>query len=101
MIRWFAAIIFSLLIHALIIVFYNFFQNYDLNTKERKVTGVKFLPAEIKQEIKETQKKSIEPKIVESKATQPAIIEQKYDLYRIVIPQLIQIHPDERDEQFL
>tara|TARA_B100001939_G_scaffold278625_1_gene247132 strand:- start:620 stop:1198 length:579 start_codon:yes stop_codon:yes gene_type:complete len=79
MIRWLTAIIFSLLIHTLIIFFYNFFQNYDLNTKERKVTGVKFLPAEIKQEIKETQKKSIEPKIVESKATQPAIIEQKYD----------------------
>ena len=57
MIRWLTAIIFSLLIHALIIFFYNFFQNYDLNIKERKVTGVKFLPAETKQEIKEIQRK--------------------------------------------
>lgn len=89
MIRWLAAIIFSLLIHALIIFFYNFFQNYDLNTKERKVTGVKFLPAEIKQEIKETQKKSIEPKIVESKATQPAIIEQKYDFSSYINEELL------------
>ena len=89
MIRWLTAIIFSLLIHTLIIFFYNFFQNYDLNTKERKVTGVKFLPAEIKQEIKETQKKSIEPKIVESKATQPAIIEQKYDFSSYVNEELL------------
>ena len=89
MIRWLTAIIFSLLIHTLIIFFYNFFQNYDLNTKERKVTGVKFLPAEIKQEIKETQKKSIEPKIVESKATQPAIIEQKYDFSSYINEELL------------
>ena len=89
MIRWLTAIIFSLLIHALIIFFYNFFQNYDLNIKERKVTGVKFLPAEIKQEIKETQKKSIEPKIVESKATQPAIIEQKYDFSSYINEELL------------
>ena len=79
MIRWLTAIIFSLLIHALIIFFYNFFQNYDLNIKERKVTGVKFLPAEIKQEIREIQRKPIEPKIVESKAQQPATVEQKND----------------------
>ena len=89
MIRWLTAIIFSLLIHTLIIFFYNFFQNYDLNTKERKVTGVKFLPAEIKQEIKETQKKSIEPKIVESKATQPANIEQKYDFSSYINEELL------------
>ena len=89
MIRWLTAIIFSLLIHASIIFFYNFFQNYDLNIKERKVTGVKFLPAEIKQEIKETQKKSIEPKIVESKATQPAIIEQKYDFSSYINEELL------------
>lgn len=89
MIRWLTAIIFSLLIHTLIIFFYNFFQNYDLNTKERKVTGVKFLPAEIKQEIKETQKKSIEPKIVGSKATQPAIIEQKYDFSSYINEELL------------
>lgn len=89
MIRWLTAIIFSLLIHTLIIFFYNFFQNYDLNTKERKVTGVKFLPAEIKQEIKEIQKKSIEPKIVESKATQPAIIEQKYDFSSYINEELL------------
>jgi colicin import membrane protein len=89
MIRWLTAIIFSLLIHTLIIFFYNFFQNYDLNTKERKVTGVKILPAEIKQEIKETQKKSIEPKIVESKATQPAIIEQKYDFSSYINEELL------------
>jgi len=89
MIRWLTAIIFSLLIHTLIIFFYNFFQNYDLNIKERKVTGVKFLPAEIKQEIKETQKKSIEPKIVESKATQPAIIEQKYDFSSYINEELL------------
>ena len=89
MIRWLTAIIFSLLIHTSIIFFYNFFQNYDLNTKERKVTGVKFLPAEIKQEIKETQKKSIEPKIVESKATQPAIIEQKYDFSSYINEELL------------
>ncbi len=89
MIRWLTAIIFSLLIHTLIIFFYNFFQNYDLNTKERKVTGVKFLPAEIKQEIKETQKKSIEPKIVESKATQPAIIEQKNDFSSYINEELL------------
>ena len=89
MIRWLTAIIFSLLIHTLIIFFYNFFQNYDLNTKERKVTGVKFLPAEIKQEIKETKKKSIEPKIIESKATQPAIIEQKYDFSSYINEELL------------
>ena len=89
MIRWLTAIIFSLLIHTLIIFFYNFFQNYDLNTKERKVTGIKFLPAEIKEEIKETQKKSIEPKIDESKATQPAIIEQKYDFSSYINEELL------------
>lgn len=89
MIRWLTAIIFSLLIHALIIFFYNFFQNYDLNIKERKVTGVKFLPAEIKQEIKEIQRKPVEPKIAESKATQPAIVEQKNDFSSYINEELL------------
>ena len=89
MIRWLTAIIFSLLIHASIIFFYNFFQNYDLNIKERKVTGVKFLPAEIKQEIKEIQRKSVEPKIAESKATQPAIVEQKNDFSSYINEELL------------
>ena len=89
MIRWLAAIIFSLLIHALIIFFYNFFQNYDLNIKERKVTGVKFLPAEIKQEIREIQRKPIEPKIVESKAKQPATVEQKNDFSSYINEELL------------
>ena len=89
MIRWLTAIIFSLLIHASIIFFYNFFQNYDLNIKERKVTGVKFLPAEIKQEIKEIQRKPIEPKIAESKATQPAIVEQKNDFSSYINEELL------------
>ena len=89
MIRWLTAIIFSLLIHAFIIFFYNFFQNYDLNIKERKVTGVKFLPAEIKQEIKEIQRKPIEPKIVESKATQPAIVKQKNDFSSYINEELL------------
>ena len=89
MIRWLTAIIFSLLIHALIIFFYNFFQNYDLNIKERKVTGVKFLPAEIKQEIKEIQRKPIEPKIIESKAAQPAIVEQKNDFSSYIDEELL------------
>ena len=89
MIRWLTAIIFSLLIHALIIFFYNFFQNYDLNIKERKVTGVKFLPAEIKQEIKEIQRKPVEPKIAESTATQPAIVEQKNDFSSYINEELL------------
>ena len=89
MIRWLTAIIFSLLIHALIIFFYNFFQNYDLNIKERKVTGVKFLPAEIKQEIKEIQRKPVEPKIAESKATQPVIVEQKNDFSSYINEELL------------
>ena len=89
MIRWLTAIIFSLLIHASIIFFYNFFQNYDLNIKERKVTGVKFLPAEIKQEIKEIQRKPVEPKIAESKATQPAIVEQKNDFSSYINEELL------------
>ena len=89
MIRWLTAIIFSLLIHALIIFFYNFFQNYDLNIKERKVTGVKFLPAEIKQEIKEIQRKPVEPKIAESKATQQAIVEQKNDFSSYINEELL------------
>jgi len=89
MIRWLTAIIFSLLIHALIIFFYKFFQNYDLNIKERKVTGVKFLPAEIKQEIKEIQRKPVEPKIAESKATQPAIVEQKNDFSSYINEELL------------
>ena len=89
MIRWLTAIIFSLLIHALIIFFYNFFQNYDLNIKERKVTGVKFLPAEIKQEIKEIQRKPVEPKIAESEATQPAIVEQKNDFSSYINEELL------------
>ena len=89
MIRWLTAIIFSLLIHALIIFFYNFFQNYDLNIKERKVTGVKFLPAEIKQEIKEIQRKPVEPKIAKPKATQPAIVEQKNDFSSYINEELL------------
>ena len=89
MIRWLTAIIFSLLIHASIIFFYNFFQNYDLNIKERKVTGVKFLPAETKQEIKEIQRKSVEPKIAEPKATQPAIVEQKNDFSSYINEELL------------
>ena len=89
MIRWLTAIIFSLLIHASIIFFYNFFQNYDLNIKERKVTGVKFLPAEIKQEIKEIQRKPVEPKIVKPKATQPAIVEQKNDFSSYINEELL------------
>jgi len=89
MIRWLTAIIFSLLIHALIIFFYNFFQNYDFNPKERKVTGVKFLPAERKQEIKEIQRKPIEPEFVESKATQPAIVEQKKDFSSYINEELL------------
>jgi len=89
MIRWLTAIIFSLLIHASIIFFYNFFQNYDLNIKERKVTGVKFLPAETKQEIKEIQRKSVEPKITEPKATQPAIVEQKNDFSSYINEELL------------
>lgn len=89
MIRWLTAIIFSLLIHALIIFFYNFFQNYELNIKERKVTGVKFLPAEIKQEIKEIQRKPVEPKIAESKATQPVIVEQKNDFSSYINEELL------------
>jgi colicin import membrane protein len=89
MIRWLTAIIFSLLIHASIIFFYNFFQNYDLNIKERKVTGVKFLPAETKQEIKEIQRKSVEPKIAELKATQPAIVEQKNDFSSYINEELL------------
>jgi len=89
MIRWLTAIIFSLLIHALIIFFYKFFQNYDLNIKERKVTGVKFLPAEIKQEIKEIQRKPVEPKIAESKTTQPAIVEQKNDFSSYINEELL------------
>lgn len=89
MIRWLTAIIFSLLIHASIIFFYNFFQNYDLNIKERKVTGVKFLPTEIKQEIKEIQRKPIEPKIIESKAAQPAIVEQKNDFSSYIDEELL------------
>jgi hypothetical protein len=89
MIRWLTAIIFSLLIHALIIFFYNFFQNYDLNIKERKVTGVKFLPAEIKQEIKEIQRKPVEPKIAESKATQPAIVGQTNDFSSYINEELL------------
>lgn len=89
MIRWLTAIIFSLLIHALIIFFYNFFQNYDLNIKERKVTGVKFLPAEIKQEVREIQRKPIEPKIVESKVQQPATVEQKNDFSSYINEELL------------
>ena len=89
MIRWLTAIIFSLLIHASIIFFYNFFQNYDLNIKERKVTGVKFLPAEIKQEIKEIQRKPVEPKIAKPKATQPAIVEQKNDFSSYINEELL------------
>ena len=89
MIRWLTAIIFSLLIHASIIFFYNFFQNYDLNSKERKVTGVKFLPAETKQEIKEIQRKSVEPEIAEPKATQPAIVEQKNDFSSYINEELL------------
>ena len=89
MIRWLTAIIFSLLIHASIIFFYNFFQNYDLNIKERKVTGVKFLPAETKQEIKEIQRKSVEPEITEPKATQPAIVEQKNDFSSYINEELL------------
>ena len=89
MIRWLTAIIFSLLIHALIIFFYNFFQNYDLNIKERKVTGVKFLPAEIKQEIKEIQRKPVEQKIAKPKATQPAIVEQKNDFSSYINEELL------------
>ena len=89
MIRWLTAIIFSLLIHTSIIFFYNFFQNYDLNIKERKVTGVKFLPAETKQEIKEIQRKSVEPKIAEPKATQPAIVEQKNDFSSYINEELL------------
>ena len=89
MISWLTAIIFSLLIHALIIFFYNFFQNYDLNIKERKVTGVKFLPAEIKQEIREIQRKPIEPKIVESKVQQPATVEQKNDFSSYINEELL------------
>jgi len=89
MIRWLTAIIFSLLIHASIIFFYNFFQNYDLNIKERKVTGVKFLPAETKQEIKEIQRKTVEPKIAEPKATQPAIVEQKNDFSSYINEELL------------
>ena len=89
MIRWLTAIIFSLLIHASIIFFYNFFQNYDLNIKERKVTGVKFLPAETKQEIKEIQRKSVEPKIAEPKAIQPAIVEQKNDFSSYINEELL------------
>ena len=89
MIRWLTAIIFSLLIHASIIFFYNFFQNYDLNIKERKVTGVKFLPAETKQEIKEIKRKSVEPKIAEPKATQPAIVEQKNDFSSYINEELL------------
>ena len=89
MIRWLTAIIFSLLIHALIIFFYNFFQNYDLNIKERKVTGVKFLPAEIKQEIKEIQRKPVEPKITKPKATQLAIVEQKNDFSSYINEELL------------
>ena len=89
MIRWLTAIIFSLLIHASIIFFYNFFQNYDLNIKERKVTGVKFLPAETKQEIKEIQRKSVEPNIAEPKATQPAIVEQKNDFSSYINEELL------------
>ena len=89
MIRWLTAIIFSLLLHASIIFFYNFFQNYDLNIKERKVTGVKFLPAETKQEIKEIQRKSVEPKIAEPKATQPAIVEQKNDFSSYINEELL------------
>jgi len=89
MIRWLTAIIFSLLIHASIIFFYNFFQNYDLNIKERKVTGVKFLPAETKQEIKEIQRKSVEPEIAEPKATQPAIVEQKNDFSSYINEELL------------
>ena len=89
MIRWLTAIIFSLLIHASIIFFYNFFQNYDLNIKERLVTGVKFLPAETKQEIKEIQRKSVEPEIAEPKATQPAIVEQKNDFSSYINEELL------------
>ena len=89
MIRWLTAIIFSLLIHASIIFFYSFFQNYDLNIKERKVTGVKFLPAEIKQEIKEIQRKPVEPKIAKPKATQPAIVEQKNDFSSYINEELL------------
>ncbi len=89
MIRWLTAIIFSLLIHASIIFFYNFFQNYDLNIKERKVTGVKFLPAETKQEIKEIKRKSVEPKIAEPEATQPAIVEQKNDFSSYINEELL------------
>ena len=89
MIRWLTAIIFSLLIHASIIFFYNFFQNYNLNIKERKVTGVKFLPAETKQEIKEIKRKSVEPKIAEPEATQPAIVEQKNDFSSYINEELL------------
>ena len=89
MIRWLTAIIFSLLIHASIIFFYNFFQNYDLNIKERKVTGVKFLPAETKQEIKEIKRKSVKPKIAEPEATQPAIVEQKNDFSSYINEELL------------
>ena len=89
MIRWLTAIIFSLLIHASIIFFYSFFQNYDLNIKERKVTGVKFLPAETKQEIKEIKRKSVEPKIAEPEATQPEIVEQKNDFSSYINEELL------------
>ena len=89
MIRWLTAIIFSLLIHASIIFFYSFFQNYDLNIKERKVTGVKFLPVETKQEIKEIKRKSVEPKIAEPEATQPAIVEQKNDFSSYINEELL------------
>ena len=89
MIRWLTAIIFSLLIHASIIFFYNFFQNYNLNIKERKVTGVKFLPAETKQEIKEIKRKSVKPKIAEPEATQPAIVEQKNDFSSYINEELL------------
>ena len=66
---------FLLLIHASIIFFYNF---SELRSKyqRKKSYWRKILPTEIKQEIKEIQRKPIEPKIIESKATQPAIVEQ-------------------------
>ncbi|MBL6693469.1 MAG: TonB C-terminal domain-containing protein [Proteobacteria bacterium] len=98
MIRWLAAIIFSLLIHALIIFSYNFFQNYDLNVKERKVTGVKFLPAEKKQDvINEIQKKSTEPKIAQSTEKQPALVQQKKDFSSYISEELLM----EMDQQNL
>lgn len=98
MIRWLAAIIFSLLIHALIIFSYNFFQNYDLNVKERKVTGVKFLPAEKKQDvINEIQKKSTEPKIAQSTEKQPALVLQKKDFSSYISEELLM----EMDQQNL